>query len=186
MTYSGAERQRATRAQRSCGNWLDAWRKVLPLEEEEVESKEVVYTVYPSLRDDIHEGYVWTNDSRVQEGTRPIVHIRHPDSNKSVYCEALYLGDSDVRYFNANDCCHQIDPKDQVILMNGWYRGRLGGIQPYQEKKLAITISRGPWSWFRVSLDHPQSLVRQSAWFGIIGTLLGVLGLAVGIPGLIK
>jgi hypothetical protein len=85
------------------------------------------YQIYKAPVNDINEGHIWVHDPCLNvklQGQRRIVRIQRADSDrKRVYCEALYADDRDLRHWNVPLGC-------RVILMNEWYRQRLGITDP--------------------------------------------------------
>lgn len=133
--------------------------------------------IYASLDDDIGEGFVWLR--RAGLPTRGIVKITHPDSGRSVFCEALQFEDNFLRNYNQSPR-FRIDNPESSLVMSGWYRARLGDLQTQWEYPLEITQADSWWGKIRACMHHPQVVVRVAVWLGLLSVVLGVVGVLLG------
>jgi len=131
--------------------------------------------IFASLYDDAHQGWVWLDAQNLP--ARSVVKITNPASGKSIYCEALPIDRNFLKRYNQAPRISITEPSLSLVI-NGWYRAKLGGISTQSSLELVIK-PRNCWlGRFLACADHPQIVVRVSAWLGAIGLALGILGLA--------
>ena len=142
------------------------------------------YRIYAPLAEELNEGWVWIYDDELNkriDASRRIVCIRNPHRGKPVYCEALYLDQDYVNYYKHTWGKRHVGRDTDIgtehnrVVMNKWYRKRLGSIRPGEEQELTIKITKGPWAKFKACIQHPQVVVRLATWLGVIGVALGVI-----------
>lgn len=133
--------------------------------------------IYASLADDISEGFVWLE--RTEFPSRCIVKIANRENGRSAYCEALQIDDNYLRNYNQAPRITIDTPKSSVVI-NSWYRARLGDIGTSREYDLEIATANWWWGKLRACMQHPQIVVRVAAWLGLIGVVLGILGVVLG------
>lgn len=136
--------------------------------------------IYASFDDDISEGFVWIKKPGLP--ARCLVKIRTSEGRHSVVCEALQLEDNFLHRYNQPPRL-TIDDPESSIVMSGWYRARLGGLETQKEYALKITSTRCWWGRIRACMDHPQIVVRVAVWLGVLSITLGVVGVLLGIIG---
>lgn len=134
--------------------------------------------IYASLDDDIGEGFVWLRKAGLP--ARGIVKITHTDSGRSLFCEALQFEDNFLQKYNQSPR-FTIDNPESSVVMNGWYRARLGGLQTQREYPLDIAQADSWRGKIRACMDHPQVVVRVAVWLGLLSVALGVVGVLLGI-----
>ena len=134
--------------------------------------------IYASFDDDISEGFVWLKKPGLP--ARSLVKIRNPASGRSVVCEALQFEGNFLHRYNQSPR-FTIDDQQSSIVMNGWYRACLGGLETQKEYTLEITGVRSWWGKMRACMDHPQIVVRLAIWLGVLSVSLGVVGVLLGI-----
>ncbi|MFC7368116.1 MULTISPECIES: hypothetical protein [Vreelandella] len=137
-----------------------------------------MYKVLAATRADMNEGWVWL--SQHDFAPRSIVKIRSKVNNKVVYCEALEMDENFIKDYNKSPRV-SISQNGHTIVMNGWYRNRLGGIETNQNHGLEVSGSNGPWGKFRASTGHPQVVVRLATWLAVISVGLGILGVCLAL-----
>ena len=135
-----------------------------------------MYKVLASTRSDMNEGWVWLSNH--DYAPRSIIKIKNKSNGTVVYCEALEIDDNFTKEYNQSPRVN-IDPTEKTIIINGWYRKRLGGIKTKESHDLEISEGNGLWSKFRASIGHPQVVVRLASWLGVISVALGVLGICL-------
>lgn len=128
---------------------------------------------FACLHDDINEGFVWLEDKTLPP--RSIVKIRNSATGKSVRCEALQIEQNFLRLYNQKPRLTIKEPGASLVI-SGWYRSKLGGLQTQCEYDLEITKSNTPWGKLRASTQHPQGALRVAVWLGILSILIGVAG----------
>lgn len=90
--------------------------------------------IFASVRDEISEGFVWLQDAGLSP--RCVARITSPEK-KTVYCEALQLEANFLKHYNQPPRLTIGDP-GSVIVMSGWYRRRLGGLETQKDYALEI------------------------------------------------
>lgn len=95
-----------------------------------------------------------------------------------LYCEALKIDENFVKEYNQSPRMN-INSDDGTVVINGWYRNRLGGIHTKQDHDLEISEVNGFFGKFRASVGHPQIVVRLATWLGVISVALGFLGVCL-------
>lgn len=134
--------------------------------------------LFAALRDDTQQGWVWLKDTSLP--ARSVVKIKNPTNGKTIYCEALQIDDNFLRIYNTQPRITINNPEGALVI-NGWYRHKLGGISTQSDIDLRINTSNCFWGRLRACTDHPQIIVRVAAWLSTIGLLLGVIGLVLGM-----
>lgn len=141
------------------------------------------YRIFAATRDEIDSGWVWIGTPKLNH--RTIVRITNKDNKKRIYCEALSIDHNFLTEYNKPPRI-SIESPDQTLVINSWYRSRLGDIPSQTEYDIEIRASDNIWGKFRASLGHPQTVVRLAMWLGIISVILGIAGIGFGIIGLLK
>lgn len=108
------------------------------------------YKLFAALTEDINQGWVWVYDPNLNDHSelRPIGRITNPElpGSRSVYCEILILDSNCVDDYNQRKHTYKILPGEPVVVMNGWYRKKLGNLKTYakthDETNLMIDM---PW-----------------------------------------
>lgn len=139
------------------------------------------YKVLAALKEDINQGWVWVQDESVKLQPRSIVKITNKENRKSIFCECLVIDNNFTKSYNNQPRVHIND--EPTIIMNEWYRSKLGGIKTQGVHNLCIESENNLFGHFRANFGHPQTIVRMSMWLGTIGVILGVIGLFLGITG---
>lgn len=134
--------------------------------------------IYAALHEDSQQGWVWLNNPDYPP--RAIVKITSLDKKSYVYCEALQIDHNFLTHYNQKPRKHIHNPAESIV-MNGWYRAKLGGIETGCETKLSIELANSYFNRLRACLLHPQLIARVAAWLGIISVVLGIVGVALGI-----
>ena len=143
--------------------------------------------VFASLSEDINNGWLWVPEHVVKN--RSVVKIKdlEPDSGKSVFCEAIPIDENFISRYNKSELTHEIKDKKASIVINGWYRKKLGIWEIQQEEQnFQITVADNCWGHIRASLHHPQNVVRLAVTLAIISVILGIMSLVLGIMSLVK
>ena len=132
-----------------------------------------MYKVLASLRSDMNEGWVWV--SNVDFESRSIIKITNKENRKKIYCECLKIDDNFLKEYNQEGRV-PIDEIEKVIVINEWYRKRLGGLLTKKDYQLEIVAANNWWGRLCSNLSHPQAVVRCATVLAIISVLLGVVG----------
>ena len=137
-----------------------------------------MYRVLAALRQDLNEGWVWLTQPTFEE--RSVIKITNTKNKKSVYCEYLEVDDNFLNEYNQPQRV-RIDRTEPTVVMNAWYRKRLGGIETKQLYDLRIVSANHVLGKLMASLRHPQVVVRLAAWLGLISVALGILGVILSL-----
>lgn len=138
------------------------------------------YTIYACLSEHISEGFVWLQKKELPN--RGIVKILNEKSGKSIFCEALEIEQNFLNKYNAESSRRiKIKDPESSIVLNGWYRVRLGDISTKCQYPLQICSANTPYGQIRACMQHPQVVVRVAVCLGILSLFLGVLGVLIGI-----
>lgn len=131
--------------------------------------------VFASLSEDINNGWVWLPEAFIPK--RIVVKVQNLDNKKCVYCEALPIGNNFVKRYNNADGTYKIEDPNSCIVLNEWYREKLGIDSTQIEQKFKVTLADNPFGHFRASFSHPQIVVRLAMELALIGLILGIISL---------
>ena len=135
-----------------------------------------MYKIVAATRTDMNEGWVWL--SGYNYAPRSIIRIRNKSNGKAIFCEALEIDDNFINEYNQPPRVH-IKSDENTIVMNGWYRNRLGRIETKATHDLEVTEANGLCGKFFASTGHPQVVVRLATWLGVISVALGVVSIGL-------
>nr|WP_278995733.1 hypothetical protein [Plesiomonas shigelloides] len=147
------------------------------------------YLVIPSLSEDINSGWCWIDTPTIDK--RCVVKIENLSNGKNVTCEVLSIDDNFRRKYKKQNIFgeHKTLPNDTpLILMNHWYRSKLGIIlesknsdkanNDHQDLDISLVSKYNIIDKVKSCLAHPQISVRISSWLGLAGAALGTIGVA--------
>lgn len=134
--------------------------------------------IYAARSEDVQQGVVWAR--RPGMPSRCVLRISNPANGKSIHCEAMGIDENFLRGYN-HVPRFSIDASGDSLVMSGWHRAMLGGVQTGADVDLKIEERNTAWGKLRACLDHPQAVVRVGAWLGGIGLGLGVVGFALSL-----
>ncbi len=140
--------------------------------------------VFASLSEDINSGWIWVPQNLVNE--RTVVWIKNSNSGKAVFCEALQIGENYVNRYNTNDRTYCLVDKNVSIVMNEWYRKKLGISETQTEIDFKVVTKDNPWGHLMACLHHPQIIVRLAMELAIVSVVLGLIGICLGVVGIQK
>lgn len=141
---------------------------------------EMKLKIYAALSEDINNGWVWLPESIV--AARNVVKISNPSSRKKIYCEALSIGPNFKKRYDQKAGC-QIEDPSCAIIINEWYRHKLGIFETQAIEDLDISTFDNILGKIWASLDHPQNVVRLASLLGILSAFLGIVGIWLAIKG---
>lgn len=130
--------------------------------------------VLAAAREDMNEGWVWLSDHDFPP--RSIVRIKNKSNKKKVFCEALEIDENFLKQYNQPPRIN-INPDESTMVINSWYRKRLGSIQKKAFHELEISEANCWYGKFQACIGHPQVVVRLATWLGIISVGLGILSI---------
>lgn len=102
--------------------------------------------------------------------------IKNLANGKVVYCEALQIDKNFLSAYNQPPRIN-ISNSDSPLVINGWYRNKLGFLTTQSEVLLEIKPSNCWWGKFMACIF----VVRVATWLGAVGLFLGVVGLVLGV-----
>ena len=137
--------------------------------------------IYAALEDDMGEGFVWLQKTDLP----PRCIVKITNNQRSVYCETLQFDANFLKRYNHGPRFN-IGDTEHSIVMNGWYRARLGGLMTQGDYPLEIMAADSWRGKLLACMDHPQIVVRVAIWLGILSVALGVVGAVLGVISLIK
>ena len=122
------------------------------------------YLIYASLWDDKSEGNAWLKNCLPR---RCVIRVENHINKKVIYCVGLLIENNFLKRYNSSELTKKIDidacrSKGEPIVMNAWYRSKLG---VSSGDKVALKINTKP-SFFpsvvgiywrvKACLDHPE------------------------------
>lgn len=131
--------------------------------------------IFASPSEYISEGFVWLEKAGLP--ARGIVKITNSDSRKSVFCEALQFEGNFLKKYNQSPRIKISEPKLSIV-MNGWYRARLGNLKTQCEYPLEITKANSWFGKIRACMHHPQVVVRVAVLLSLLSVMLSIGGAA--------
>jgi len=137
-----------------------------------------MYMVLAALRSELNEGWVWLTDSGFKQ--RSVVKISNRKNGKSIYCESLRIDNNFLFEYNKRPRI-SIKKNEKTVVMNEWYRKRLGEIETQKKHDLKISSANFFWGKFRACTSHPQVVVRLATWLALISVTLGGFGVILTI-----
>ncbi|WP_229620772.1 hypothetical protein [Vibrio parahaemolyticus] len=143
------------------------------------------YYVLASLAEDINSGWCWIKGSEVSN--RSLVQIKNNTNGKSVVCEALSVDRNFEKKYedsNASQTNKNLLNTSNVVLMNAWYREKLGidKTQSGQDLQISFVTKWCVGKRIKACTMHPQVAVRLSTWLGLIGIFVGTVSLIPSQP----
>lgn len=122
------------------------------------------YKIFASLHDELNAGWVWISSSDLP--SRSIVKISNPEKGKKVYCEALQIDENFLKKYNDSNRFHIVDASPSLVI-NSWYRKRLGDFPTQSCPNLEIKPANKLWGKIWACLHHPQVIVRIATYLGL-------------------
>jgi hypothetical protein len=136
------------------------------------------YRIFAAVASDVDAGWVWISAPRLP--SRCVVRIVNPSNKAVVYCEALQIDENFLSAYNCDGRC-TINRDQCALVINAWYRKRLGDIPTQSDQDLNVVAADNPKGKLLSCLQHPQVVIRMGMWLAILSVLLGLLGVALGL-----
>ena len=133
-----------------------------------------MYKVLAATRVDMNEGWVWLTNKEFPP--RSVIKVTNKTNNKSIYCEALEIDENFIKEYNQPPRI-DIDANEDTIVINGWYRSRLGKIVTKQKHDLHVEKSNSLKGKLMATIGHPQVVVRLATWLAVISVGLGLVSM---------
>lgn len=137
-----------------------------------------MFKVFASTVEEAQQGWVWLESSSLPP--RSIVKLTNTALGKSVYCEALQIDENFISHYNKPHRINITSPASSIV-MNGWYRSKLGNLAKQSIAQITVKPANDHWGRFMACTHHPQVVVRVAAWLGLISVTLGVIGVLLGV-----
>jgi hypothetical protein len=138
------------------------------------------YIVFAALKDDINAGWVWVAKPDLPQ--RAVVRITNRKNDTTVYCEKLAIDDNFLVQYNYPQSSRiKITDPTKSIVINEWYRSKLGNLSTQSEYDLQIDLAANLYGHVRSCIDHPQIVVRLATRLGLWSIALGVIGVVIGV-----
>jgi len=134
--------------------------------------------IYPSLYEDISSGWIWIGERKPI--LRAVIRIRNKETKKSIYCEALRL-DEIYRKKYEKKTGNLIDSPEKTLVINEWYRQRLGNLETHNEYDLEIKYKVKILGRLKAIMGHPQAAIRIASWLAFISIVIGIVSLALSV-----
>ncbi|HIF5590173.1 TPA: hypothetical protein ACX3CV_004615, partial [Vibrio parahaemolyticus] len=143
------------------------------------------YYVLASLAEDINSGWCWIKGSEISN--RSLVQIKNNTNGKSVVCEALSVDRNFEKKYGdsiSSQTNKDLLGKSNVVLMNAWYREKLGidKTQSSQDLQISFVTKWCVGKRIKACTMHPQVAVRLSTWLGLVGIFVGTVSLIPSQP----
>jgi hypothetical protein len=140
------------------------------------------YKIHSSTREELSEGWIWIRNYKNEgimnelEGRRRIIRIRN--KNNCIFCEALYINDLDLEWFQGR---FNIKPEDKMVFISQWYLCKLGYKNNPNFADLELEINSNIFWQLFACLQHPQISIFISTILGMISVGLGFIGFGLGL-----
>ena len=147
------------------------------------------YRIFAAFHEDTNSGWVWLATPQLPQ--RSVVQITNLSNLKEVYCEALQIDDNFLDLYNKDTKRIHIADQSSALVMNEWYRKRLGDFKTQTDQALSIEVVAGCWPrlyWAKAwaCIRHPQVVVRLATLLGIWSVILGLIGTISGVWSVLK
>lgn len=76
---------------------------------------------------------------------------------------------------------NDIDPPEKALVINEWYRQRLGNLETQREYDLEIKHKVTIFGRLKAIMGHPQAAIRIAFWLAFISIVIGIIGLVIGL-----
>jgi len=142
------------------------------------------YKVYVALDAEKKEGWVWLPfDAGL---SAEYVTIRNPAKGLTAICERRIVDENFRGVYDSTEGTIHLPEHGQFIVMNAWYRQRLGIWDTRPELPLELKDASGWLPIYRASRQHPNPIIRLSTNLAVLSVLLGLAGLLEGAIALFK
>jgi len=138
--------------------------------------------IYPALHEDISSGWVWIGVG--ESFQRSVIRIECKETKRSIYCEALKLDENYMKRYKERTR-HLIDPPEKALVINEWYRQRLGNLKTQIEYNFKIKSRVKIIGRLKALIGHPQAPIRISFWLAFISIFVGFIGLIISLLSII-
>ena len=141
------------------------------------------YRIFAALHSELNSGWIWLGSPALP--SRCVVKITNPNNGRSVYCEALQIDNNFLGVYNRDDRC-RITDKESALVINAWYRKRLGDFPTQSDQDLQIKPAKNLCGRIQVGRQHPQVVVRLANFLAMVSVTLAIISVGLGIWGLMR
>lgn len=144
------------------------------------------FRAFAALHEDISAPYIWLSDR--PEMRRPLATLKNTRNRQKVVCQILKVDRNFRDRYNASSQTLALPADTSVAVMSEWCRNCLGVQTGDTVESQIKTVCRCFLSFaqLRASFSHPDHNARLAADLAAVSVLLGLIGLALGIIGLIR
>jgi hypothetical protein len=138
------------------------------------------FLILAALASEVKEGWVWLPLSA--SWSTDLVRITY--HNRSVITERRVV-DANFRRFYEGETGAPLPTAENFLVMNAWYRQRLGINDTQIRLSLEVKEANSFWAGHvSVFWQHPQAVVRTNILVALVSIGLGILGLFLGLVSL--
>jgi hypothetical protein len=142
------------------------------------------YKIYVALDTEKNEGWVWLPfDAGL---SAEFVAIKNPTNGWKIVCERRTVDENFRDVYNSMQSTIRLPETGRFIVMNAWYRQRLGILDTKPEVPLGVSNSTGWLAMCGASRHHPNPAIRMSISLALLSVFLGLAGVIEGIIALSK
>lgn len=136
------------------------------------------YAIYASTCEEMDSCRVWVGNHGVLPfKSRSVVKITNNANGKKIYCEFYSIDKNYINNYNSKQKTVKIKPQQEVMVLNNWYRSKLGIDETKKKYSLTIRKVNRVIGSMMLNLGHPQSVVRMAFWLAGLSAVLGFLSL---------
>ena len=145
------------------------------------------FIIRTALVEDINSPYLWFSDLPCPSREIVKVKVTNKNNSKSIWCEVIKASNNYIKRYNQRNRTYNISRNDPFIVVNSWYRVKLG-IKKNEEYNIEIKQGIRPRlvKQLCASYNHPDNTVRLAVILAIISVGLGLLGLILGFIPLLR
>jgi hypothetical protein len=142
------------------------------------------YKIYVALDTEKSEGWVWLP---LDAGLlAEFVAIKNAANGWKIICERRTVDENFRVVYNSTQSTIHLPETGRFVVMNAWYRQRLGILDTRPEVPLEVSDSTGWLAMCRASRQHPNPAIRMSISLALLSVFLGLVGVVEGIIALSK
>lgn len=142
------------------------------------------YKIYVALDAEKNDGWVWLPfDAGL---SAEFVAIQNSTNGWNIVCERRTVDKNFRDIYNSTKGTIPLPEAGRFIVMNAWYRQRLGILDTKPDVSLELTNATGWLSMCRASRQHPNPAIRMSISLALLSVFLGLTGVLEGIIALCK
>ncbi len=142
------------------------------------------YKVYVALDAEKNEGWVWLPfDAGL---SAEFVTIQNATNSWKIVCERRTVDENFRNVYKATGSTIELPENGRFMVMNAWYRQRLGIFDTKGEVSLEVNNSTGWLAMYHASRQHPNPAIRMSMFIATLSVFLGLVGVVEGVIALCR